>query len=113
MKISLLAAVCLATSVAGAQQPTPSPPPTRPDTTAPPRPIAPVPTPEAAGPRVIAPASATPLVQPAGGGEVRDPASPAAPAGGPGEFPVDRVVAIVGDHPILWSDVQEVLYQRR
>ena len=29
------------------------------------------------------------------------------------EIPVDRVVAIVGDQPILMSNVQEIIYQRR
>jgi peptidyl-prolyl cis-trans isomerase SurA len=29
------------------------------------------------------------------------------------EFSYDRIVAVVGDQPILWTDVQEVMYQRR
>lgn len=38
----------------------------------------------------------------------------AALPGQPGrELPVDRIVAIVGDQPILMSSVQEVIYQRR
>src|SRR5687768_2933333 len=29
------------------------------------------------------------------------------------EVPVDRVVAVVGDQPILWSGVQERVYEKR
>ena len=44
-------------------------------------------------------------------------AAPTGAAAAPGdstrEFAYDRIVAVVGDQPILWTDVQEVLYQRR
>src|SRR5689334_20975300 len=37
----------------------------------------------------------------------------AAPAAARPTLPVDRIVAIVGDQPILMSNVQEIIYQRR
>lgn len=40
------------------------------------------------------------------------PTAPKATAPGP-TLPVDRVIAIVGDQPILMSNVQEIIYQRR
>ena len=47
-------------------------------------------------------------------GTGRDTTRRAAPALPAGEMlPVDRVVAIVGDQPILMSNVQEIIYQRR
>jgi peptidyl-prolyl cis-trans isomerase SurA len=50
-----------------------------------------------------APTPAPPLLPPS--------AVPVAPVHS--ELPVDRIVAVVGDHPILWSDVQEMMIEKQ
>jgi peptidyl-prolyl cis-trans isomerase SurA len=134
MKISILAALCLAAAVAGAQQPAPPPAPPAPDSGAP-APLdssAPAP-PDSAAPAL--PDSGAPVLPDSNGPSLRLPSlsgdtallapradSPQAPlpvlrapgaSNASGDYSVDRIIAVVGDQPIMWSEVQEQLYQRR
>ena len=128
MKTSVLAALWVTlASAAAAQQPappSPSQPPGPPATPA--VPSVPSASPDtAAAPAVPSPAridSTAPQLRPLQLGQPGASATAAAPIADPGsgrgaspagEFAVDRIVAVVGDEPILWSDVQEVLLQRR
>src|SRR5215207_2107860 len=56
-----------------------------------------------------------PLLAATLGAQVAPPVAPPAaqPTQAGRELPVDRVIAVVGDQPILMSSVQEIIYQRR
>jgi peptidyl-prolyl cis-trans isomerase SurA len=126
MTKTLLAALFAATaasSAASAQQPN-QPAPIPPDSSRTPVPPITPPQPTPPPPRPAAPDTAQPPTAP-----TTPVVTPGTPAPGPtgaapesqpdpqaarnGELPVDRIVAIVGDQPILWSNVQEVVNQRQ
>ena len=114
MKTPFVAALCVAVAASlGAQQPAPVPTPV-------PTPV-PAPAPDSVAPPGLRMPSlgadsltlSVPPTQTPASGPLTDPGARAGTPGRGGEFAVDRIVAVVGDQPILWSDVQEVLYQRR
>ena len=58
-------------------------------------------------------AAANPVTDSAAAGAIPVGAMPTAPAGPAPLFPLERVVAIVGDQPVLWSNVLEAVNVRR